>query len=235
MGVDVAFGVALGLVMVPLVYLLASRVLTESARLTRAAAALLPLVLSCLLTGAALTALTGSVVGQIPASSSEVDRLGVALAAATLVAYMLFAVAVLAAAAVDVVERRIPNKITYPLILVGVLGLPWLTQPATWWSVLAPLAGALTSGLIGLINAMAADQGLGDVKLAIAIGAWTAHLGLTAWVVGVVASQILMVVAVATARAHRRRSGRPPEFTPLGPSLAGGAVLAAAAAAQFIG
>lgn len=233
--VDVAFGVALGLVMVPLVYLLASRVLTGPARLPRAAAVLLPLVLSCLLAGAAITALTGAVVGQIPRISGDAGRAGLALAAVTMLSYMLFAVAVLAAATVDVVEQRIPNRITYPLILVGVLGLPWLTQQATLWSVLAPLAGALASGLIGLINAMAADQGLGDVKLAIAIGAWTAHLGLAAWAVGVVVSQILMVAAVATGRVHRRRNGRPPEFTPLGPSLAGGAVLAAAAAAQFIG
>src|SRR5450755_3664381 len=43
----------------------------------------------------------------------------------TVVAYGLFAVGVLTAALVDVVERRIPNRITYPLIVIGVLGLPW--------------------------------------------------------------------------------------------------------------
>lgn len=233
--VDIVSGVALGLGLVPLVYLLASRLLTGPVRLPRTAAALLPLVLACLLAGAAITALSASLVGQIPRIAGDAGQAGLALAAMTMLGYAVFTVAVLAAATVDVVEQRIPNKITYPLILVGVLGLPWLTQPATWWSVLAPLAGALASGLIGLINAVAADQGLGDVKLAIAIGAWTAHLGLTAWAVGVVVSQILMVAAVATARRHRRRTGQPPEFTPLGPSLAGGAVLAAVAAAQLIG
>jgi Flp pilus assembly protein protease CpaA len=235
MMVDAVLGAALGLVMVPLVYLLASRLLTGPAGMPPPAAALPPLILSCLLTGTALTALSRSVVGQIPWFTGDAGRPGAPLGALTSLAYLLFAVAVLAAATVDVVERRIPNKITYPLILVGVIGLPWLTQPVTWWSVLAPLAGAVASGVLGLINALAADQGLGDVKLATAIGAWTAHLGVTAWAVGVVVSQILMVAAVATTRAHRRRNGKPPEFTPLGPSLAGGAVLAAVAAAQFIG
>jgi len=68
------------------------------------------------------------------------------------------------AAVVDVVERRIPNRITYPLIAVGVLGLPWLTQPVTRWALLAPLLGATASGAVGLLNAVMADQGLGDVK-----------------------------------------------------------------------
>lgn len=235
MVVDAVLGVALGLVMVPLVYLLAARLLTGAVGMSPTATALPPLILSCLLAGTALTALSRPVVGQITGLTGDADHAGLTLGGITMLAYLLFAVAVLAAATVDVVERRIPNKITYPLILIGVIGLPWLTQPTTWWLVLAPLAGALTSGVIGLINALAADQGLGDVKLATAIGAWTAHLGLTAWAVAVVVSQILMVAAVATTRAHRRRNGLPPNFTPLGPSLAGGAILAAAAAAQFIG
>ena len=99
---------------------------------------------------------------------------------------------------VDVVERRIPNRITYPLIVIGVLGLPWLTQPVTGWALLAPLLGAAASGVIGLLNALLAEQGLGDVKLAIAVGAWMAHLGLLAWVTGVLVGQLLMIGAVAS-------------------------------------
>ena len=146
----------------------------------------------------------------------------------TVVAYGLFAVGVLTAALVDVVERRIPNRITYPLIVIGVLGLPWLAQPVTGWALLAPLIGAAVSGVIGLLNALLADQGLGDVKLAVAVGAWMAHLGLLAWVTGVLVGQLLMIGAVASTQIRRRRAALPPDYTPLGPSLAGGAVLAVA-------
>jgi Flp pilus assembly protein protease CpaA len=144
------------------------------------------------------------------------------------VAYGVFAVGVLAAALVDVVERRIPNRITYPLIVIGVLGLPWLSQPVTGWALLAPLLGAVASGLIGLLNALLADQGLGDLKLAIAVGAWMAHLGLLRGSPVYWSGQLLMIGAVAGSQIRRRQAGLPPDYTPLGPSLAGGAVLAVA-------
>ena len=149
---------------------------------------------------------------------------------ATAVAYGLFAVGVLAAALVDVTERRIPNRITYPLIAIGVLGLPWLTQPVTGWALLAPLLGAAASAVIGLLNALLADQGLGDVKLAAVMGAWMAHLGVLAWITGVLVGQLLMIVAVSGNQLRRRWAGMPRDYTPLGPSLAGGAILAVAAA-----
>ena len=123
----------------------------------------------------------------------------------------------------------IPNRITYPLIMIGVIGLPWLAQPVTGRALLAALLGAVVSGVIGLLNALLADQGLGDVKLAVAVGAWMAHLGLLAWITGLL---------VAAPDGHRRR--KHPEPAPPGrpttglhaprPSLAGGAVLAVAVA-----
>ena len=61
-------------------------------------------------------------------------------------------------------------------------------------------------------------------------GAWMAHLGLLAWVTGVLVGQLLMIGAVASTQIRRRRAGLPPDYTPLGPSLAGGAVLAVALA-----
>src|SRR5664279_6369897 len=115
----------------------------------------------------------------------------------------LFAVAVLTAALVDVVERRSPNRITYPLIVIGVLGLPWLAQPVTGWALL----GAAASAVIGLLNALLADQELGDVKLAVAVGAWMAHLVLLPWITGVLVGQLLMIGAVASTQIRRRRAG----------------------------
>ena len=108
--------------------------------------------------------------------------------------------------------------------------MPWLAQPTTGSALLAPLLGLAVSGVIGLLNAVLADEGLGDVKLAVAVGAWMAHLGLLAWVAGVLVGQLLMICAVASSQIRRRRADLPPDYTPLGPSLAGGAVLAVAGA-----
>ena len=98
------------------------------------------------------------------------------------------------------------------------------------WALLAPLAGAIASGFIGLLNAVLADQGLGDVKLAAVIGAWMAHLGLVPWITGMLLGQLLMIAAIGGNQLRRRWAGLPRDYTPLGPSLAGGAVLAVAAA-----
>ena len=214
---NVVAGVAIGAVMAPLVYLLATLLLTCKDRIPRTPA-LLTLIAACITAGVAITTTAPSTPGD--ASTGTV----------TAVAYRLFAVGVLAAALVDVVERRIPNRITYPLIATGVLALPWLTQPVTGWALLAPLLGATASAVIGLLNALLADQGLGDVKLAVAVGAWMAHLGVLAWITGVLVGQLLMIGAVASTQIRRRRAGLPPHYTPLGPSLAAGAVFAVALA-----
>ena len=109
-------------------------------------------------------------------------------------------------------------------------GLPWLTHPVTGWALLAPFLGAAASAVIGLLNALLADQGLGDVKLAAVIGAWMAHLGLLPWITGVMLGQLLMIVAISGNQLRRRWAGMPRDHTPLAPSLAGGAILAVAAA-----
>ena len=218
---NVFAGAAIGALMAPLVYLLATLLLfTGSGRIPRTPVVLAALLAACIAAGVAITTSASITAGESTSATGMV----------TIVAYGLFAAGVLTAALVDVVERRIPNRITYPLIVIGVLGLPWLSPPVTGWALLAPLLGAAASGVIGLLNALLADQGLGDVKLAIAVGAWMAHLGLLAWVTGVLVGQLLMIGAVASTQIRRRRAGLPPDYTPLGPSLAGGAVLAVAVA-----
>lgn len=217
---NVVSGAVLGAVIAPLVYLVATLLLKGPARIPRTLVALTTLLAACVATGVAITTSASTMIEEPLTIRGTIAG----------VAYGLFAVGVLAAALVDVVERRIPNRITYPLIVVGVLGLPWLAQPVTGWALLVPLLGAAVSGVIGLLNALLADQGLGDVKLAIAVGAWMAHLGLVAWVTGVLVGQLLMIGAVANTQIRRRRAGLPPDYTPLGPSLAGGAVLAVAVA-----
>jgi Flp pilus assembly protein protease CpaA len=210
--------------MAPLVHLLATLLLTGPGRIPQTPMVLGVCLTACIAAGVAITT-SASITARESTSFTWL---------VTVVAYGLFAVGVVTAALVDVIELRIPNRITYPLIVIGVLVLPWLAQPVTGWASLAPLLGAALSAVIGLLNALLADQGLGDVKLAVAVGAWLAHLGFLAWITGVLVGQLLMIGAVATTQIRYRRAGQPPDYTPLGPSLAGGAVLAVAVAAlQF--
>ena len=206
---NIAVGTAAGVAVTPLVYWAATQMLTTTVRIPRTPTTAVVLTAACAAAGAAVATLTGPII---------------------ITAYAVFAFAVLTAAAVDVVERRIPNRITYPLLAIGVLGLPWLTSPITGWTLLAPVTGAVVSGCIGLLNAVFADQGLGDVKLATVSGAWMAHLGLLPWITGLMLGQILMIAAISGNQLRRRWAGLPRDHTPLAPSLAGGAILAVAAA-----
>lgn len=140
--------------------------------------------------------------------------------------YALFAAAALAAATVDAVELRIPDRVTYPALAVGVLPLPLTSAQYTWQTLLTPAAGALASGVWALVMALVADQGLGDVKLAAAIGAWTAHLGVLPWILGILLSQIACAAVVATAVRRTRRATRVAGHTALGPALTLGGLLA---------
>jgi len=209
--VNVAVGALAGVAVTPLVYWAATRMFNTAARIPRTPEAMVVLTAACAAAGAAVATLTRPI---------------------TITAYAVFACAVLTAAVVDAVERRIPNRITYPLLAIGVLGLPWLwlTPPITGWTLLAPLTGAVISGCIGMLNAVFADQGLGDVKLAAVIGAWMAHLGLLPWITGMMLGQLLMIAAISGNQLRRRWAGLPRDHTPLAPSLAGGAILAVAAA-----
>jgi len=131
----------------------------------------------------------------------------------------VFAFGVMSAALVDAVERRIPNRITYPLLAnrrprTAVAHLSRHRVGA----LLAPLAGAIASGFIGLLNAVLADQGLGDVKLAAVIGAWMAHLGLVPWITGMLLGQLLMIAAIGGNQLRRRWAGLPRDYTPSAPA-----------------
>src|SRR6476620_2318387 len=103
--------------MAPLVCLLAARLLKGPARIPRTPLALTTLLAACVAAGAAIATSASTMVEESLTVGSPIAG----------VAYGLFAVGVLAAALVDVVEWRIPNRITYPLIVFGVVGLPWLT------------------------------------------------------------------------------------------------------------
>jgi prepilin peptidase CpaA len=73
----------------------------------------------------------------------------------------------LAGAAFDLKSRRIPNFITGPSILCGLILHGMIDG---WHGVLIALAAGLTCGVIFLIFYLAGGMGAGDVKLITAVG-----------------------------------------------------------------
>lgn len=138
--------------------------------------------------------------------------------------YGIFATGILAAALVDVAEMRLPDLITLPLIGIAVAGLPWLIT-GDGWDHARPILGLLAAGAWALLIALLADQSLGDVKLAAAIGGWLAWHSWLTLAAGVMVGQVLVAAAIGIRGHRRRRAGLPVDDTPLGPLLAAGAVL----------
>lgn len=71
------------------------------------------------------------------------------------------------AAVVDVRQGRIPNRLTYPVMLVGLLAQ---TLFHGWRGLLMSLAGGFLFGGIFLLFYLVRAMGAGDVKLAAALG-----------------------------------------------------------------
>jgi leader peptidase (prepilin peptidase)/N-methyltransferase len=144
-------------------------------------------------------------------------------------AFAVFAVAAVTAAAVDLAELRLPDVLMYPLLVGGLVLIlvgavtGWLGDP---WRAVA--AGALYGGWMLVVALIApGGYGLGDVKLAAAVGLW---LGLLSWLTVATAmlyGQVFVVATLLAVRLYRRhRPGAAGLEAPLGPALVAGAVLA---------
>ena len=75
----------------------------------------------------------------------------------------------IAAAAIDVEQRRIPNWLTYPGIIMGILLRGLLLG---WEGAASALAGCVLAGGIFVLFYVVRAMGAGDVKLVAAIGSW---------------------------------------------------------------
>ena len=84
--------------------------------------------------------------------------------------YIISALAVavaVTAAITDVRERRIPNRLTYPMMLIGIAVQSGIYG---WKGTVSALAGGLLFGGIFLLFYIVHAMGAGDVKLATALG-----------------------------------------------------------------
>lgn len=142
-------------------------------------------------------------------------------------AVLAFAAAGVVLAIVDLLEQRLPNRVTGPAFVVVLLlfiGASAATGnwPALLWAALGSVAMFAGFLLVALVSAHA--MGMGDVKLAGLIGLLLGWFGLDAWLIGLVAAFVLGGLAAIGALVLRRVQLR--GSIPFGPSMLGGALVA---------
>jgi len=138
------------------------------------------------------------------------------LSGKTLVAAFFCAVLV-AVSAIDILHRIIPNRIVLPaagIVLVANTAL----DPSPKWIIGAVAAGGF---LLATALIYPAGMGMGDVKLALLMGAALGKTVSVALVVGLLASVVPSIYLVARHGAKGRKMG-----IPFGPFLALGSVVA---------
>lgn len=163
---------------------------------------------------AAAAAGTGAVLGL------QVHGPGLAAAAVSL-ALML------AAAAVDVLERRLPDALTLPAAAVAIVGLA-VVALSNDRSPIPSLAGAAIFGaaLLG-IGFLTGGVGLGDSKLALGVGAILAWQGWSTWFAGILAGLLILIsVDLVTRVRERGPRARLDRSLPYGPAMLAGTVVA---------
>jgi leader peptidase (prepilin peptidase)/N-methyltransferase len=119
--------------------------------------------------------------------------------------------------ATDLAHRIIPNRVVLPAAAV-VLAAQTLLEPSPEWAL-----GALGGGGFLLLAAIAypAGMGMGDVKLALLIGAMLGRTVPVALMIGMVAALVPSIVLLARHGSAARKMG-----IPFGPFLAFGSVVA---------
>jgi len=136
-----------------------------------------------------------------------------------------FCATLVTVSATDVRRRVIPNQIVLPAAAIVLVGMT-IVHPSPAWAIAA--LGA--SGFL-LVAALAypAGMGMGDVKLALLIGAGLGVVTPVGLMIGMLAGLVPSVVLVAR---HGRAARKMP--FPFGPCLAFGAVVALFAGAPIL-
>jgi leader peptidase (prepilin peptidase) / N-methyltransferase len=129
----------------------------------------------------------------------------------------LFCVALVAVSATDLEHRIIPNKIVLPAAVV-VLGAQTALHPSPEWAL-----GALGASGFLFVAALAypAGMGMGDVKLALLMGAMLGRTVSVALMLGMIAALLPGIFLLAKHGQKARKMG-----IPFGPFLALGSVVA---------
>jgi leader peptidase (prepilin peptidase) / N-methyltransferase len=163
---------------------------------------------------------------HIPARYPAVELASALLAAACVWKFGLhpealvaafFCLALVAVSATDLEHHLIPNRIVLPAAAV-VLVAQTAVKPSPEWALAAVGAAAF---LLAAALAYPAGMGMGDVKLALLLGAMLGRTVPIALLLGMAAALVPGVVLLARHGSKARKMG-----VPLGPFLALGAVVA---------
>jgi leader peptidase (prepilin peptidase)/N-methyltransferase len=146
-----------------------------------------------------------------------------------LLGYLVFVAAAIIVSVVDLAEKRIPNLVVLPASggVFALLAASALLD-GDWSPVLSAVIGA--AALFGLYFVLALisprGMGMGDVKLALLVGAVTGYLGLSSWLIGMLAGfvigAVISLIGLFIGRVTRST------LIPFGPSMIAGALLAIA-------
>lgn len=124
----------------------------------------------------------------------------------------IVAVVLIWAAWIDGKELRVPNWITFPMVLSGLLVNTWLGGWSGGWS---GGFGGLGMGLLGMLTGLlcllplyaVGGMGAGDVKLMAGMGAWLGwEVTLYAFCVSAIVGAVLAVLMVARKRAFDKHA-----------------------------
>jgi leader peptidase (prepilin peptidase) / N-methyltransferase len=137
----------------------------------------------------------------------------------------LFCAVLVAISAIDLTHRIIPNRIVLPAFVV-VLAAQTLLEPSPEWA----LAALGASGFLFLaVLIHPAGMGMGDVKLALLMGAMLGKTVPVALMLGMLAALVPAVFLLARHGSKARKMG-----IPFGPFLAFGSVIALFAGDQIV-
>jgi leader peptidase (prepilin peptidase)/N-methyltransferase len=155
------------------------------------------------------------IAGTAVAAAGAAVRFGPTVSLAVVLVMLLWLGAV---ALIDVQTNRIPNRLTYPALLLLPLYVALVPEPTLAAHLLGGLFAGGSFALAFLIRP--GGIGLGDVKLALVIGL---YLGLEAAAVALLVAALLggVLALLALALGASRRSG-----VPYAPVLAAGAAVA---------
>jgi leader peptidase (prepilin peptidase)/N-methyltransferase len=146
---------------------------------------------------------------------------------ADLVLELPFVAALIALAAIDLDHRLLPNKIVYPLAAWGILAT-LLVQRSDLVEHLAAGAGAFTFLLVAVI-AYPRGMGMGDVKLAGAMGLFLGLSVIPALLVAFLSGSVVGLAMIAREGASARKKA-----IPFGVFLALGGIVAILAGPELI-
>jgi leader peptidase (prepilin peptidase) / N-methyltransferase len=116
-----------------------------------------------------------------------------------LLASVVLALPLAVLSAIDLREYRLPDVLTLPLAIAGVLVSWWFAPASLWWTIASMVIGFVLLAGVGMLYSHLRNReglGLGDAKLFAASGAWLGLEGLPGvLLIACVAAIVALLVA----------------------------------------